>query len=306
MDFRRSFWLLVFYTALVFLCITTAVRISFEYNPLSIRSKNKILETFEQNEMVLIGDSSLAAGIDEQYLSSLTGLTISRLNLSATGHNFAATYNLIRHAITNNENLQYIVIMQSPSAWQYGFQQAGYCSTLGTLDSKSVINAGLIDRWTCLKLKHLSIAQIYSTLAQRIYEYIFNEKITYIATYKNGGLNISKDLSQNKFKGLENINSDKYKIIALINDLQIKGFPKILYLQGALHSELHKKYLTHIERHHNIINSYQNIQLVESYLYPKNENMGNSENHVDTSFQRQATDFYFKALKSHLKKPVSK
>ena len=45
----------------------------------------------------------------------------------------------------------------------------------------------------------------------------------------------------------------------------------------------------------------KNINFIEEYLYPSNENMGETENHVDISYKLKSTEFYYSILKDYIK-----
>lgn len=250
----------------------------------------------EKSEIVFVGDSSLKYGLDEKYFSTLlNNKSVSNLALTAGAHNISATFNMIRNIIKNNDKIKYIVIMQNPSIWQYPFSDGGYCSTLDNLSNEEVIAYKFLDNISCFKYKYMNLKSIKKAFKKEKKSRDEEE------TYKNGLLNINEELNNNKYIDYELINSSKNKEFKMLDDyLQDKNV-KVFYIQGTLHYDLYQKYSNVIDEQHKILREFKNITFIEKYLYPINENMGNAENHVHSSYKLESTKFFYEILKDYLK-----
>lgn len=274
-------------------------------NPLFQQSQQRVSESRIGAEIVFIGDSSLGEGLNEGLFEELSGMKTTNLSLTSRAHNFAATYNMIRHTLDNNPKVKYIVIMQSPLAWNYNFATLGYCSTLDRLDSKMAIEFGFINRFTCFTHEYMDLSQISTTWKQQQRGYKGNNEIpngnVVHKTYRNGGKNIFKEMEQNRFYQLGTISADVKSQFTMIDTYLEQKNVTVLYVQGSLHQDLAKKYVSTIAQQHEIIKKLKNITLIEHYLYPKNSNMGDTPSHVDISYKDTATEYYFSILKPYLR-----
>ncbi|MBN2783151.1 MAG: hypothetical protein JXQ66_07930, partial [Campylobacterales bacterium] len=234
----------------------------------------------------------------EKLFSDLIGLKTLNLSLTADAHSFGATYNMIRHTIKNNKDVKYIIIMQTPMIWHKEFVVGGYCSTLGDLNSDKVIELNFIDRFECFKFNYLNISEVYTSMKQKAVDQIRQNH--QIPTYKNGGRDIFKEINNNKYASLSKIGKTKIDEIKMIDKYLEDKSVKVLYIQGTLHYQLSEKYKEAIAKQQEILKGLKNITFVEKYIYPKNEVMGNSENHVDISYKDESTRFYFNALREYI------
>lgn len=298
MSSKRFINLFIFLSIVFILVLSQLAFLSYTKNPLSIRSQERLNQVKkDDSEIVFVGDSSLKYGLNENYFQTLLDnqYKVSNLALTANAHNLPATFNMIRHTIKNNKNVKYIIIMQTPSIWYTDFSQGGYCSTLDNLDNKLVEESNLLEPLACYKYKYLNLNAI-KELKKQLEQ--TNRKS--IKTYKNGELNINKELKNNKFYKYNNIASSKIKEIKLIdNYLQDKKI-KVFYIQGTLHYDVYRQYKKTIKKQHKILKSLNNITFIEKFIYPKNEKMGNSENHIASEYKNDVTKFYYEALKEYL------
>ncbi|QDF29530.1 hypothetical protein [Halarcobacter anaerophilus] len=295
---KRFIKLFIFLSLLSILILSQMAFLSYSKNPLAIKSQIRLEQVKKDNsQIVFVGDSSLEHGLDEKYFSTLLNnkFKVSNLALTADAHNLPATYNMIRHILTENKNVKYIVMMQNPSIWHTEFSQGGYCSTLGNLDNKLVKKEGLLESFGCFKYKYLNINAIRELKKQLERK---NKKST--KTYKNGKLDIKEQLAKNKFYKFDKIANSKIKEINLIDKyLQDKNV-KVYYVQGTLHYDVYKKYKDTISKQHAILKTLKNITFIEKFIYPENKKMGNSENHIAEEYKKEVTEFYFSILKKYL------
>ena len=296
---NKRFILLSLLGSILFLFLfSKLINFSVINNPLYKKSQKRVLESYDSSQIVFVGDSSLEYGLDAQYFSKLCeGISVSNLALSAKGHDFAGTYNMLRHTIENNHDMKMIVIMHTPYIWYSEFSMGGYCSTLNDLDSAQPYDFGLINEFDCFKYHHANFKAIYESYRQTN---AVNEKSKFPNTYKNGKKNIYKEMDENIYTKFNSIGSTKMQEIKMIDEYLKDKKIKVIYVQGTFHSQLAKEYAFIIKKQQKVLKNLNNIIFVEKYLYPKNENMGNTENHVDASYKKESTKFYFDILKPYI------
>ena len=283
------------------LSLSLLVHYSITTHPLYLKSQKRIVESKKNSEIVFVGDSSLGYGLDEKYFSKLMGgRTVSNLSLTAGGHSLVGTYNMIRQTLKHNKQVKFIIIMQTPSVWNRGFVEGGYYSTLNGLDSKEVIRLKFIeDEFSSFKYNYFNINSILDTWIQK--QKNRKAKNRPIQTYKNGKRDIIQEMKIDKYiQKFRKIGKTKRDEISMIDDLVKDKGIKVIYLQGTLHYQLAKKYAKSIEEQHTILRGLKNIIFIEKYLYPKNNQMGTTVNHVDESYKKTSTEFYFNILKEYL------
>ncbi len=291
--FLKLFFILSILSAIVLFYLSY---IGYSKDKLVIKSQARVEKSKNSSKVVFIGDSSLEHGLDEKYFSKLVNKNVSNLALTAGAHNLSGTFNMIRNVIKNNKNVEYIIIMQNPSIWQSGFSEGGYCSTLDELTNDEVIERNFMEKFGCFKYKYMNVKLIKKAIKGD------KEKKNEIQkTYKNGLLDIYKELADNEFINYQKINSLKEKELEMIDDYLKNKNIKVLYVQGTLHYELYLKYSEIINKQHELIKKLKNINFIEEYLYPSNENMGETENHVDISYKLKSTEFYYSILKDYIK-----
>jgi hypothetical protein len=90
--------------------------------------------------------------------------------------------------------------------------------------------------------------------------------------------------------------------LKMIDDLIAERNITTVYIQGPLHHDVYSKYHDIIEQQQALIKkTFKHITFIETYLYPQNENMGNTIDHVDKSYKNTATKFYYDHLKKYIK-----
>ena len=118
-------------------------------------------------------------------------------------------------------------------------------------------------------------------------------------TFKNG----KKTRPLNKLQ-TEYLKIGETKAIELkmIDDLISETNITTVYIQGPLHYDVYSKYHEIIDRQQALIKkTFKHITFKEAYLYPQNENMGNTIDHVDKSYKDTATKFYYEHLKKYIR-----
>lgn len=271
--------------------------LGYSNDKLTKNSKEEVEKTKnEKSEVVFVGDSSLENGLNESYFSELlNNKSVSNLALTAGAHNLSATFNMIRNTIKNNDKIKYIVIMQNPSIWKYSFSEGGYCTTLDNLKNDEVLKYKFLDENSCFKYKYMNLKSVKKAL-----KFKKDIKNTLKKTYKNGLLDMNEELKSGKYIDYGVINTAKEREFKMIDEYLEDKNVKVFYVQGTLHYDLYLKYSFIIDKQHQILKKLKNITFIEKYLYPINENMGNTENHVDISYKLESTKFFYEILKDYL------
>jgi len=269
-------------------------------HPLYIKGQDRIQQSQSDFDIAFVGDSSVEWAIDADLFGKLSGLKTQNLGLTAEGHNFSGTYNIIRHLLNRPSGRpKYIIIMNSLTAWDNEFEIGGYCSTLNQLSSQPVLAAGLIEKWDCFKFKYLNLKQIWMTINQLYYDYSQSNK-SENKTFRNGGITWESVIESTVLRNLDTIGASKVAELKMLDQHLNHSDVKVLYFQGPLHNQVANLFDDTLSQQHTILKNLKNIKFIEHYLYPSNNDMGNSISHVSPQVKDVVTTFYFTALERQL------
>jgi len=299
MKFKKWFFFVSVITVLLLVSLGSLVYFSTTHNILYQQGQER-LEDIVRNpdaEVIFLGDSSLANGVNNELFAKLSKKEVLNLWTTGGGHNLAATYNLLRHVLNDLHHVQTIIIMHTPSVYGYNFLLGGYFSTLGDLDSKVPFQQHL--------LTYKDFIVFYFLNLNSIGEYLKMQKIQKMTanttpwTFKNG--KITRPLNKLQTEYLK-IGETKAVELKMIDDLIAERNITTVYIQGPLHHDVYNRYHEIIHRQQTLIKkTFKHIIFIESYLYPQNENMGNTIDHVDKSYKDTATKFYYEHLKKYIR-----
>lgn len=299
MGFKKWFSFVSVVTVLLLVSLGSLVYFSTTHNILYQRGQ-KQLEAIVNNpdvEVVLLGDSSLGNGVNNELFAKLIEKKILNLSTTGGGHNLAATYNLLRHVLNDLHHVQTIIIMQTPSVYGHDFLLGGYFSTLGDLDSKVPFQQHLLTYKDFMAFYFINLNSIteYLTMREVQKKHTNAEPLT----FKNGKLKRPMNKLQTEYL---KIGETKAAELKMIDDLLAERNITTVYIQGSLHHDVYNRYHEIIDRQQALIKkTFKHITFIETYLYPQNENMGNSIDHVDKSYKDTATKFYYKHLKKYIR-----
>lgn len=298
MEFKKWFSIFAIMSTLLFFSLGSLVFFSTTHNTLYIQGQERIkdIENNKDAEVVFLGDSSLANGINNELFEKLSGKKVLNLWTTGGGHNLASTYNLLRHVLNNLKNIQTIIIMHTPSIYGYDFLLGGYFSTLGELDSNMPYTEDLLNYTDFIKFYFLNLNSIPEYFMMRNVTKGHAELNPW--TFRNGKLERPLKKIQTEYLKIGKTKSIELK---LIDDMIAKNNIKTVYIQGSLHYDVYNKYKNIISKQHMLIKkTFKHIIFEETYLYPSNENMGNTIDHVDKSYKDTSTNFYYTHLKKYL------
>ncbi len=299
MKFKRWFSFVSIITVLLLGSLSSLVYFSTTHNILYQQGQER-LEAIISNpntEVVFLGDSSLANGVNNELFAKLSKKEVLNLWTTGGGHNLAATYNLLRHVLNDLHHVQTIIIMHTPSVYGYDFLLGGYFSTLGDLDSKVPFQRHLLTYKDFMVFYFLNLNSITDYLTMRkVQKKRTNTKPW---TFKNG--RITRPLNKLQTEYLK-IGETKEIELKMIDNLMAEKNITIVYIQGPLHNDVYSRYHEIIDRQQALIKkTFKHITFIETYLYPQNENMGNTIDHVDKSYKGTATKFYYEHLKKYIR-----
>ncbi len=298
MKFKKWFSLVIVLTILIVTSISILVYFSTTHNLLYEQGQTRLqdIKSNPDAQVILLGDSSLANAINNELFTQLIEKKVLNLWMTGGGHNLASTYNLLRHILKDLNNVETIIIMHTPSIYGYDFLLGGYFSTLGKLNSKLPFKEEILSYKDYLAFYFLNINSISEYLKmQKVQE---NRENTDPWTFKN--TKIKRPLNQVQSEYLK-IGKTKEIELKMIDDLLVDSNITVVYIQGPLHHDVYSKYHEIISQQQTLIKkTFKHITFIETYLYPLNENMGNTIDHVDKSYKDTATKFYFEHLKKYI------
>lgn len=286
-------YIFVFSAALVF--GASASSYSLLQHPLTLYSSER-LDQLREDEMrvAFIGDSSLKWAIDSELFGDLAAAEVSNLALTAEGHNFSATFNMLRHLAAKQTPPDVVVIMQGITSWDNSFEMGGFCTTLEGLSTDSVEQAELINASGCINYTYFNLRQVLS-LARQIYA----EKAAVSVppkTFTAGTLTVEEAVEG--FSG--EIGSSKQREIDIINSFSANAPFKVIWVSGPLHQEVHENFAELLKRQSEMLRSASNIKVIGSSLSMPPEQMYNAVSHVDPDFKGDVTRWYFSELSDFL------
>ncbi len=281
-------------------------------NDIIRRYQTQKIVSSEKIETLIVGDSSAGNAIDATYFTELSGDQTT--NLALTGSfGLVGTYEMIHEVSVHHPELKNVIIIHTLDIWRRPFAKEGlfelrrgqnlffwssffdrspvlsYLEYAGQF--KNILRAGraLLAK-TPLGSFIPSDAQIL--LIDETHDYLKQES----STYKNGEKTLQGD---EKLSSL--IDEDKQKIFSMIDNLCGERKLNCLYLHGPIHEMVYHNSLPEVEAIHEKLQSAENIVALEKIFEYKNNQMGDSINHVDVSGKRTVTKDYFDYVKKYLK-----
>jgi hypothetical protein len=297
---KKFFLLFLLLSSFCLIIMSASVFYALTIHPLHIKGQARIQQSQSDFEIAFVGDSSVEWAIDADLFEELSGFKTQNLGLTAEGHNFSGTYNIIRHLLNRPSGKpKYIIIMNSLTAWDNEFEIGGYCATLNQLTSQPALAAGLIEKWDCFKFKYLNLKQISMTINQLYYDYSQSNNLEN-KTFRNGGITWEYVVESKVLQNLGKIGATKVTELKVLDQQLIGSDVKVIYLQGPLHNQVANLFDNALSSQHDILRNLKNIEFIEHYLYPPNEDMGNSISHVSPEVKEEVTKFYFNLLEHQL------
>lgn len=260
------------------------------------------LHNTDDIELIVVGDSSGGNGIDAAYLSELSGLTSANLTLNGS-FGLIGPYNMIRHALQTQPDLEVVLIINTPDTWSREFNEEAYLSTL-------------------YELPHIDFYSVFSgKYYQDSFKHLFNPKeILWYIQYKLYGTFKLKAIENDyikqadvKYSNGSRIYEDEAKIISsatewkqlrifeLIGELCINNKLTCIFVNGPMHERLYHDNRDYIQNILIQVKNTDGITVLETiFTYPE-EKMGDSEDHVDPQYKNENTKVYFENIENIIK-----
>ncbi len=260
------------------------------------------LQNTNDIELIVVGDSSGGNGIDAAHLSELSGLTSANLTLNGS-FGLIGSYNMIRHALETQPDLEVVVIINTPDTWSREFNEEAYLSTLYELPHIDFYSV-FLGKYHQDSFKHLFNPkeivwyiqyQLYGTLKLKDIEndYIKQADEKYSnggRTYEDGASIISSE-----------VNWKHLRIFELTGELCDSHKLTCIFINGPMHERFYDE---NSEAIHTILAKIKNtdgITVIDTiFTYPE-EKMGDSEDHVDPQYKNENTKVYFESIEDLIK-----
>jgi hypothetical protein len=266
-------------------------------------------------KVVILGDSSAGNAIDAKLFSELAGQ--KTVNLALTGSfGLVGSLQMMEKVLEKQPRIKNFVFMQTLDIWRRPFSREGffeisrgfrsdyvgnkffdygkfidylqYSTSLTNFKDilrpvkKELINSGLVP-WLGQKRP--------SDTIDREHDYILQEK----ETYSNGKKQIKSD---NKLSDL--IEPANREIYYAIDKFCGDHALRCIYLHGPMHETVVKNSAKEIADINNIIGFYSRIIPIKDVLSLKNDQVGDSINHVSVEYKKNTTKLYYETVREYL------
>lgn len=253
---------------------------------------------FKKIDTIFVGDSSGGNAINAKFFNELSGLNTKNLCLTGSW-GIIGSLGIIKRAYEKNPNIKNIIIIQTLDIWDRGYPK------------ESIFKLFPINDF----LKHLSMSDIF--------RYYFNPKqiirsLKFFFNYNSNLLQIDSEndyLLQNKEKysnAMKIVNNssslnkvilseDKKKELKMLENFCQENSINCIFLNGPVHHQLIKNSTIFMKYKNNVIDSqFSYIKYLPNIISYKNNEMGDSLDHVDVKFKHQSTLDYYELIKSYL------
>ena len=252
----------------------------------------------EQLTTVLVGDSALGNGINDELFSQLTGEPTSNLALNGR-YGYAGTYNMTRRALDHSPELKNVIIVHTLDMMQRNVSDEGYIRTvdftspylnswdewreipdllLGTLFSPTGINAATTDR---NQPDNRPIDVENDFIAQQ------------------GPLN--PDVNQQRVTGFRsrNINVEKTRYLSDLAAFCVQHDLNCIYIHGPIWHEIASRSEQFVVDANQLI-AQEGILLIEETVLLEADQIGDNPDHVATHAKDEITAVYAEIVLPYL------
>ncbi|MDQ1284095.1 MAG: hypothetical protein QG620_443 [Patescibacteria group bacterium] len=261
-----------------------------EYQFLYRYQLDKIKQT-KQISTLFVGDSSLGNAIDSDEFSRLSSQ--SSINCALTGlYGYEGSYNILKIAHKYHPEIENVVIMQTLDMQTRPLSYAGYMRTTNS--------------------------------ANDFMELSIREKIYFVREFSYYVKSIRLNYSANKEKIIENdyiqqaqrkdvpyayvveelnigaINPEKNKFLARIVKYCRNNNLNLIYINGPIHEEIASRSDSYVDTANKII-SETGVQLVSDIVSIKENDLGDSVDHIRPDLKKEYTIRYYELVKKYLK-----
>lgn len=258
-------------------------------------------EDFKEINTIIVGDSSGGNGFDSAYFDELSGLKSKNLCLTGSW-GIVGSLGIAKLALNQNQNIKNVIIIHTLDIWNRNFPKESFLElfplqdTLKNIDLTSVFSFYFNPKEIWWHIKFIKNDILQNNSKRQIdlsNDYILQGD----KKYSNNKLFLNPNKNLNNIK----LSLDKINELNLLDDFCKKNSLNCIFLNGPIHKELMQEsdifniYLkTVIKSKFKYINFYPNIFEYE------NSKMGNSVDHIDTSYKKESTKNYFQLIENDL------
>lgn len=270
------------------------------------------LNDFKGVKTVIVGDSSAGNAIEAEYFYELSGERTE--NLALTGSfGLVGSFATAKRAIKAEPEIRNVIFMQTLDIWTRPFSREGFFEI-----SEDVWGDKINDEFFdyTKEIDYLQYATDVRKIARaakcRIGEYEIGNKVLgerqiirvdkendYLKqtpeTYQNGGKKLKGDE-----KLAKEISEDKVKVYEMIDWFCGENNLNCVFAHGPLNETVYNNSLAEIGEISKIVLGAKNIRPVTDIVVLKNEETGDSIDHVARDYKKAVTKRYFERLKDFL------
>jgi hypothetical protein len=259
-------------------------------------------KSFNSVATIIVGDSSGGNAIDAQYFQKLSGLPVRNLCLTG-GYGISGSLGMVQKAYRKNNNLKNIIIVHSFGVWQ------GEISTNAILELfplhvayqelglKPLINFLFNPKELWWHTKYLG-------------KQLLGKKFGWEVDHKNDYIQQSNQKYSNNLKTIQHDTAYhpykiSYKRLEQFNKLQKFCQDKKLnciFAYGPTHSVAANNSQNFFQLLNQTINNKIQISYIRQIYSYENRFIGDSLNHIDTTYKQQVTRDYFHTMNTLLVK----
>lgn len=296
---------------LVLVCIVGAMMIASRslfsldvpYRSEDVLRQYQLSKLASRNDVqtVIVGDSSAGNAIDAEEFTRLSGTQTANLALTAS-YGFTGAYNMVRHALLTQPNLETILIVATPDIWRREVSRDGYIHTLNglPLDSlTSVFGRTPLEAWQY----EFNPKQLYWYLRYLVEGTLGTTEFSndYIrqspATYANGERIVEVDVALSPV-----LHHDKMSVLRMLGALCKTEHLKCVFMHGPMHATVYgnsTETLNKLTEELTLLSG-SGIEVAPDFFVYANEHMGDSKDHIDTAFKMKSTEDYWSAFEEYL------
>jgi len=314
----QNFFILIFKTILkpkkyityLFLSITTIFILSFYLHQLDlVLNGNDLIKhyqlskieqkNFRNVETIIIGDSSGGNAIDALYFNKLS--KSNTRNLCLTGSwGLVGSLGILKKSYQVNSELKNIIIIHTLDIWNrpYAKESILELSTVGDTIKKIGLKPllGYLFNpkeilWNLDYLKSRLFKIPLSSSIDKGYDYIHQKTKKFSNHKKNISDTTLNTLTISKSKLLE-----LQQLQSFCNNNNLN----CILMNGPIHSKVANNSKKYIQNLQTILHNKNKIIYIDKIFEYPNSYIGDSYDHIDTTYKKQVTYDYYSQLKTHL------
>ena len=250
---------------------------------------------------IIVGDSSAGNAIDAEFFGELSGSETLNLSVTAT-YGIISSLNIAKQARLQHPEIKNVIIVQALNIWDRPFSREGFYKTESNINTDDIgsdffstykwidrIEYKLGYRWLRRFTKY-SLGTRPETVISNDYIKQDNE------TYRNGKLREPEE-------GLpvKNIKPRKKDVFLIFDDYCAEMELNCVFIHGPIHENIYiNTDEEYFEQIFNVIDSSKTIYSSHTVFSIPNENMGDSQSHIDITHKPEMTQRYYQEIREYI------